>query len=93
MSFWTNLVKEIGASDSSNPADVVHEAQVSFGGAVDLTHSDLPETPEEFSPDILSESIPNTHAHPVILLILYLIDTQHILRIFRITHRFCIVKD
>jgi len=55
---------------------VVHEAQVSFSGAVDLTHADLPETSEELSPNVLPETVPNTHEHLVILLILCLTDTH-----------------
>lgn len=73
---WTNLVKEIWAADSSDLANVVHEAQVSFSGAVDLTHADLPKAPEELSPYVLPEAIPDAHAHPVILLITCLINTH-----------------
>lgn len=70
-----HLVEEVGATDCSNLADMVHEAEVPFGGAVQLTHADLSKTSVEFFPYILAKPVSHSHLHFMILLILCLVNT------------------
>lgn len=53
---------------------MVHEAQVSFRGAVDLAHFNTPEAIMELPPDILSQAVPDTHPHLVEPLQLSLVE-------------------
>lgn len=73
----THLVEEVRATDCSDLADMVHKAEVSLGGAVQLTHADLSKTSVEFSPYILAEAVSHTHSHFMILLILCLVIPMH----------------
>lgn len=70
----THLVDEVGPAHSSYFANVVHETEVSFRGAIDLAHFNVPETILELPPDILSQPIPDTHPHLVDLLQLSLVE-------------------
>lgn len=47
---------------------MVHEAQVSFSGAIDLAHFNIPKASLELPPDILSQPIPDTYPDLVDLL-------------------------
>lgn len=56
---------------------MVHEAEVPFSGAVQLTHADLPKTTVEFFPYILAKAVSHSDSHLVILLILCLVIQVH----------------
>lgn len=73
----THLVEEVGATDCSNLADMIHEAEVPLGGAVQLTHADLSKTTVEFFPYVLAKAVSHTHVHFMILLILCLVVASH----------------
>lgn len=68
----THLVEEVGASNGADLADVVHEAEVALSGAIELTHADLAEAPVELPPNVLTQAVPDTHVHFVLLVILSL---------------------
>lgn len=61
----THPVEEVGATHHSDPADVVHEAEVSLSGAIHLTHLYVPKAAEELPPDVLTQAVPYTHPNLV----------------------------
>lgn len=61
----THPVKEVGAAHGSSFADVVHEAQVSLGGAVHLAQFDVSKATLELPPDVLPQPVPDSHPHLV----------------------------
>ncbi len=72
----THPVEEVGAAHSSNLADVVHETQVSLGGAVHLAHFNVSKTNVEFPPDVLTQPIPDSHPHLVNFIQLSLMEGE-----------------
>lgn len=61
----THPVNEVGATHSSDSANVVHEAHVALGGAVHLAHLDVSKAIEEPPPDVRPQPVPDSHPHLV----------------------------
>lgn len=56
-------MEKILLAESADLADVVDEADVSFGCSVALTDPDVPEPFQEVSPGVRADPVPNGQAH------------------------------
>ena len=72
----THPVDKVRAAHSSNLANVVHENQVSLGGAVHLAHFNVSEAIQELPPDVLPQPIPYANPHLVNFIHLCLMEKE-----------------
>lgn len=72
MCFVINLAENIDTTDHSDFIGVIDEADISFGGGIELSDMNASETVQELFPDICSYTISNRNSHCVVSVIVFL---------------------